>query len=79
MSDRQPLPQLSGSLLLADGGIETDLIFRQGWELPSFAAFVLLDDRAGKEALRKYFRLPFGALSARESAANSGPTASTNL
>jgi len=56
MSDRGPLPQLSGSLLLADGGIETDLIFRQGWDLPSFAAFVLLDDSAGTEALRDYYR-----------------------
>ena len=56
MSDRGPLPQLSGGLLLADGGIETDLIFRQGWNLPSFAAFVLLDDSTGQEALRDYYR-----------------------
>lgn len=56
MSDRRQLPQLSGGLLLADGGIETDLIFRQNWYLPSFAAFVLLDDRLGTEALRDYYR-----------------------
>lgn len=56
MSDRRLLPQLNGILLLADGGIETDLIFRQGWDLPSFAAFVLLDRKAGIKALRDYYR-----------------------
>jgi hypothetical protein len=33
------LPQLSGSLFIADGGIETRLIFRDGFDLPHFAAF----------------------------------------
>jgi S-methylmethionine-dependent homocysteine/selenocysteine methylase len=35
------LPQLSGSLVIADGGIETRLIFRDGFDLPHFAAFTL--------------------------------------
>jgi S-methylmethionine-dependent homocysteine/selenocysteine methylase len=43
-------------LWLADGGIETDLIFHHGWTLPEFAAFVLLDEPAGVLALRSYFR-----------------------
>jgi homocysteine S-methyltransferase len=51
------LPQLAGGApFLADGGLETSLIFRQGVELPEFAAFTLLRDEAGREALRAYFR-----------------------
>jgi hypothetical protein len=54
---RDQLPQLSGGLFLTDGGgIETTLIFLDGLELPYFAAFDLLKDDAGREALRKYFR-----------------------
>jgi S-methylmethionine-dependent homocysteine/selenocysteine methylase len=53
---RGHLPQLSGRLFLTDGGIETTLIFHDGWELPYFAAFDLLKHNAGEEALRKYFR-----------------------
>jgi homocysteine S-methyltransferase len=52
---RRHLPQCDGKLFLTDGGIETTLIFLEGLELPHFAAFVLLRDRAGSEALRKYY------------------------
>jgi S-methylmethionine-dependent homocysteine/selenocysteine methylase len=48
------LPQLSGDLFLTDGGIETTLIFHDGFDLPYFAAFDLLKDHAGREALRRY-------------------------
>lgn len=40
---------------LTDGGLETDLIFNDGCELPLFSAFVLLDDAQGRTALRRYF------------------------
>lgn len=53
---RQSLPQLGPGLFLADGGIETTLIFLDGLELPHFAAFHLMRDDAGRGALRKYFR-----------------------
>jgi S-methylmethionine-dependent homocysteine/selenocysteine methylase len=54
---RTALPQLSSStLFLSDSGLETDLIFNEGFELPLFASFVLLDDEAGIEALRNYYR-----------------------
>jgi S-methylmethionine-dependent homocysteine/selenocysteine methylase len=49
------LPQLDGELFLTDGGIETTLIFHRGLELPLFAAFVLLGDEQGIEALRDYY------------------------
>lgn len=52
---RQNLPQLDGGLFLTDGGIETTLIFHEGFDLPYFAAFDLLREQRGKEALRNYF------------------------
>jgi S-methylmethionine-dependent homocysteine/selenocysteine methylase len=52
---RQHLPQLQGDLFLTDGGIETTLIFQAGFDLPFFAAFHLLKDEQGTEALRRYF------------------------
>jgi S-methylmethionine-dependent homocysteine/selenocysteine methylase len=48
--------KLNGDVYLTDGGIETTLIFHEGLELPHFAAFHLLKDRQGTEALRKYYR-----------------------
>jgi len=49
------LPQLSGSVFIADGGMETTLIFRDGFDLPHFAAFTLLDDERGRAGLRAYY------------------------
>jgi hypothetical protein len=40
-------------LFVGDGGLETTMIFREGIELPFFAAFPLLRDFAGREALRR--------------------------
>jgi S-methylmethionine-dependent homocysteine/selenocysteine methylase len=53
---RTNLPQLSKDLFITDGGIETTLIFREGLDLPDFAAFDLFKRDAGKRALQKYFR-----------------------
>jgi len=53
---RQGLPQLTGRLFLTDGGIETTLIFREGLELPHFAAFDLLKTGEGRAALERYYR-----------------------
>lgn len=53
---RNELPQLSDGIFLTDGGIETTLIFHENLELPDFAAFHLLRDKEGYEALRNYFR-----------------------
>jgi homocysteine S-methyltransferase len=50
-----PLNQLDRGLFLADGGIETSLIYLKGIALPEFASFVLLRDDAGRESLRSYF------------------------
>lgn len=61
-----PLPQLSADVFLADGGIETTLIFDDGLDLPDFAAFVLLDSPHGRAALDRYFER-YAALAAAES------------
>ncbi|MGQ7791186.1 homocysteine S-methyltransferase family protein [Faunimonas sp. B44] len=52
---RNRLPQLAGDLFLTDGGIETTLIFHDGFDLPHFAAFDLLNSREGVAALRAYY------------------------
>jgi S-methylmethionine-dependent homocysteine/selenocysteine methylase len=49
------LPQLGGSVFLTDGGVETDLIFHRGVDLPEFASFVLHEDAAGEAVLRSYY------------------------
>lgn len=49
------LPQIDGTLCLTDGGIETDLIFHDGVELPYNAAYVLLQHVDGIARLTQYF------------------------
>lgn len=61
---RTHLPQLATTFFLTDGGIETTLIFQQGLDLPEFAAFDLLKEEAGAEALWNYFRT-YAALARR--------------
>jgi homocysteine S-methyltransferase len=56
MADRAPLPQLGTDVFLTDGGLETDLIFLRGLELPQFASFPLHDDPSKEEVVREYFR-----------------------
>jgi len=53
---RNNLPQLSGDLFLTDGGIETTLIFHDGFDLPEFAAFDILKRADGVAALRRYYK-----------------------
>lgn len=48
-----PDPALPG--YVTDGGLETDLIFHHGVELPQFAAFLLLVDPKGRELLISYY------------------------
>ena len=49
------LPQLSGRPVVNDGGLETDLIYHHGVDLPDFAAFPLVDDDRGRELLLRYY------------------------
>ena len=53
---RHALPQLSDRIIPGPTADRDVLIFHHGYELPDFAAFVLLDDEAGIETLRSYYR-----------------------
>jgi S-methylmethionine-dependent homocysteine/selenocysteine methylase len=54
---------LDGGTFVTDGGIATTLVHLEGIDLPSFAAFVLLDDTGtGAIGLRDYYR-SYGQLS----------------
>jgi S-methylmethionine-dependent homocysteine/selenocysteine methylase len=52
---RNNLPQLSPELFITDGGLETTLMFNNGFELPEFAAFDLLKHTWGYETQRNYY------------------------
>lgn len=45
----------SGPQWVTDGGLETDLIFHHGVDLPMFAAFPLLSDPGGRTLLASYY------------------------
>lgn len=47
---------LENATLLTDGGLETDLIFNKGIELPCFASFDLLSTEWGQQVLREYYQ-----------------------
>jgi len=50
------LPLKPERIYLTDGGLETTLIFHDGMDLPCFAAFNLMKDKAGRDTLRAYYR-----------------------
>src|SRR5215216_498780 len=53
---RQPLPQLGAeAVFVTDGGLETELVFHDGRDLPCFAAFPLLAQPEGRARLRRYY------------------------
>jgi S-methylmethionine-dependent homocysteine/selenocysteine methylase len=59
------LSQLSGDRpFIADGGLETVLIFLDGIDLPDFASFPLLDTEGGRDALTSYYET-YVAIAAR--------------
>ena len=49
------LPGLRRRRYVTDGGMETDLIFHHGVDLPEFAAFPLLDSVEGRSRLERYY------------------------
>lgn len=49
------LPGEDEQIFLTDGGLETTLIFHDGFDLPHFAAFDLLKHKAGREAMQRYY------------------------
>ena len=53
---RHVLPQLNGKPFITNGGMETTLVFHDGFDLPYFAAFDLLKTLDGVEHLKRYYR-----------------------
>lgn len=49
------LPHLTDEIFLTDGGTETWLMYKRGFELPEFSAFHLLNDEGSTQALREYY------------------------
>lgn len=48
-------PNESDAVFLTDGGLETTLIFLEGFDLPYFAAFDLLKSEKGYNAIKNYY------------------------
>lgn len=46
---------LDGGGWVTDGGLETDLLFNRGVDLPEFASFPLVQDEQGSALLRSYY------------------------
>lgn len=53
---RKNLPQLSDETFLTDGGLETTLLFKHGYDLPQFAAFDLFKHQEGFNTLKAYYQ-----------------------
>jgi len=49
------LPHQTDNIFLTDGGTETWLMYKRGFELPEFSAFHLLNDKRAAHALREYY------------------------
>lgn len=52
---RLALPQMGGDLFLTYTGMETDLLFTQGVDLPGFASYPLLETLSGRAHLERYY------------------------
>jgi S-methylmethionine-dependent homocysteine/selenocysteine methylase len=59
------LPHETDRLYLTDGGIETWLMYKKGFELPHFCDFQFLEDARGREALRQYY-LEFASIAQQQ-------------
>ena len=53
---RSNLPHMNGKAFLTDGGLETTLVFEDGFDLPLFASFTLLESPEGRAAIDRYMR-----------------------
>jgi len=52
---RIALPQLREGIFVSYTGMETDLIFNRGIDLPGFASYPLLETKEGRETVRGYY------------------------
>lgn len=54
-NNKKTLPNETDEIFLTDGGLETTLVFLEGFDLPYFAAFDLLKNQEGYNALKNYY------------------------
>lgn len=52
-------PRLEGKFYLTEGGTETEILYKWGYELPEFAMFTLLDNAEANECIRGMYRRYF--------------------
>ena len=52
---KKNFPNESDTLFLTDGGLETTLIFLEGFDLPCFAAFDLMKSEKGYNGIKNYY------------------------
>lgn len=52
---RHQLPLKSGTPFITDAGLETELVFKEGYDLPEFASFPLLDSEKGRNDMKNYY------------------------
>ena len=56
MKIESPLPSMgSGEIFLTEGGLETEIMYRHGFELPEFAMFPLLENPNAVAVMRQVF------------------------
>ena len=54
---RHAFPQQTpGTIYLTEGGQETEVMYRHGFDLPEFAMFPLLDNPAALDVMRGMYR-----------------------
>ncbi|MEP1208433.1 MAG: homocysteine S-methyltransferase family protein [Rhizobiaceae bacterium] len=53
---RNGFPNVEADLFLAYVGMETDLIFGRGMELPGFASYPLMETKEGRDVLKSYLK-----------------------
>lgn len=54
-------PRLEGKFYLTEGGTETEILYKWGFELPEFAMFPLLDNPKADQVIRDIYRRYFDA------------------
>jgi homocysteine S-methyltransferase len=65
MSLQSPVPpRNTGQIFLTEGGSETEMMYRHGFDLPEFAMFPLLDDARAVAAMREMFAQQLDAAAA---------------
>ena len=64
------VPKLDhGKFYITEGGVETEIMYKYGFDFPHFCAFELLKDPAAMTALEAMYRDYFNVVSSNEAAA----------